>query len=140
MGGYRDAIITLKFPELVEDGDTCHVIIRNPRTMPGSEFKAMASGADENADSGETMDRMFAMIARLVVGWRVWDPTVPLKVNPDTGALIHDEETEPRLLPLPATAELVAKLPQVISMKLMDEVGSAVNPKTSPADSTSTTS
>ena len=58
---------------------------------------------------------MFAMIARLVVGWRVWDPTVPLKVNPDTGALIHDEETEPRLLPLPATAELVAKLPQVIS-------------------------
>ena len=44
MGGYRDPIITLKFDELVEDGDTCHVIIRNPRTMPGAEFKAMASG------------------------------------------------------------------------------------------------
>lgn len=138
--GYRNPIIRLDFNDLVEDGDTCHVIIRNPKTMPGAEFKAMASGADGDGDSGETMDRMFAMIAKLVVGWRVYDPTVLLKVNPDTGELIHDEETEPRLLPLPATAELVAKLPQVILMKLMDEVGSSVNPKTTPAESTSTTS
>lgn len=137
--GYRNPITTLRFDDLVEDGDSCHVVIRNPRLMPGSEFKAMASD-DGDGEAGSKMDRMFELIARLVVGWRVYDPVSPIKVNPDTGELIEDEETEPRLLPLPATPETVVKLPQPILMKLMDEVGSAINPKTPPEESTSTTS
>lgn len=134
--GYRNPVITLRFDELVEEGDTCHVIIRNPKTMPGSEFKSMA----DDGDGGDKMDRTFEMISRLIVGWHVWDPTVPLKVNEHTGELIYDEETTPRLLPLPATPQSVAKLPQVIMLRLMEEVSGAVNPKTSPAETTSTTS
>ncbi len=132
---YRNPVITLKFDELVEDGDTCHVIIRNPKLMPADEFKAMAGADGEESGTG-TMDRSFGLIARIVIAWRVWDPTVPVKVDEDTGELICDEETEPRLLPLPATPELVAKLPQLIALRLMEEVGAAVNPPQSQAETT----
>lgn len=140
--GYRNPIITHRFDHLVEEGDTCHVILRNPRLMPGAQIKAIAGmgGSDDDEVSDKTMDRVFEMIAKFVIAWRVWDPTVPVKVNPDTGVLIEDEETRPRLLPLPATAELVAKLPQEIVMKLMDEVTQAVNPQRTPTAITGETS
>ena len=133
--GYRQPVITLRFDELVEDGDTCHVIIRNPKLMPADEFKAMAGPDGEESGTG-TMDRSFGLIARMVIAWRVWDPTVPIRVNEHTGELIRDEETEPRLLPLPATPELVAKLPQMIALRLMNEVGDAVNPQRNQAETT----
>jgi hypothetical protein len=140
--GYRNPVITFRFDELVEEGDSCHVVIRNPRLMPGAEIKSMAGISDAGDDeaTGTTMDRVFEMIAKLVIGWRVYDPTTPLKVNEHTGELINDEETEPRLLPLPATPELVATLPQEIVMKLMDEVTGAINPPKSQEGTTSTTS
>jgi hypothetical protein len=189
---YRNPVITRRFDELVEDGDHCHVIIRNPKTMPGTELTAMAGDDDAEgdgagaqfgsllevfdadvksalagdaaalpaaitalveklrADAGQVaapqdgdatggnvkLKRIHQMIARLVIGWRVWDPTVPIKADPETGELIHDDETAPRLLPLPATAESVAKLPQAILMDLMTQVTSAVNPNQSPAGTT----
>jgi hypothetical protein len=135
--GYKNPVITLRFDDLVEDGDTCHVIIRNPRTMPGSQFTAMAAGGDMSEDDAK-MHRVHEMIAGLVIGWRVWDPTVPVKADPETGELIHDEETTPRLLPLPATPENVAKLPQEIQMAIMGKVTEAVNPPQSPASQEAT--
>jgi hypothetical protein len=64
-----------------------------------------------------------------------------VKADQETGELIHDEETEPRLLPLPATAESVAKLPQAILIDLMNQVTGVMDPpRPSPADGTSKTS
>lgn len=123
----------------MEDDDTCHVIIRNPRTMPGDQFTALAADSEAAGDDAK-MRRMHQMIAGLVIGWRVWDPSVPVKANPETGELIHDEETAPRLLPLPATAESVAKLPSEIQMAIMSKVGEAINPPKSPAETTGKTS
>lgn len=138
--GYRNAVITRRYDELVEEGDTCHVIIRNPKTMPGTEFTSLAAGSD--TESGEErIKRVCGLIARLVIGWRVWDPTVPVKADQETGELIHDEETEPRLLPLPATAESVGILPQAILMDLMNQVTGVMDPpQPSPEDGTSKTS
>lgn len=135
--GYRNPVVTRRYDDMVEDGDTCHVIIRNPQTMPGSELTALAGSEAETGE--ERMARVCAMIARLIIGWRVWDPTVPVKADGD-GNLVHDEETAPRLLPLPATAESVGKLPQRILMDLMNEVTRVVNPPASPAESTSSPS
>jgi hypothetical protein len=137
--GYKNPVLTLRFDDLVEDGDTCHVIIRNPRTMPGDQFTALAASGETLGD-GEKMSRMHQMIAGLIIGWRVWDPSVPVKADSATGELIHDEETTPRLLPLPATAESVAKLPSEILMAIMTKVTEAINPPQKSAESTGTTS
>jgi hypothetical protein len=135
--GYRNPIITLRFPDLVDDGDNCHVVIRNPQLIPGEKYAAMGMREDGEADD-QKMHRMFGLIADLVVGWRVWDPTVPVKAD-ESGNLIEDDETAPRLLPLPATPALVAKLPQEILTKLMEKMTS-VFPQQTPADGTSKTS
>jgi hypothetical protein len=137
--GYRNPVITRRFDDLVEEGDACHVIMRNPATMPGTEFAAIMAGGDTAGDM-EKLGRVHAMIAGLVIGWRVWDPTVPVKADPETGELIHDEETTPRLLPLPATPESVAKLPQAVLMDLMEQVTAVINPPQSPAEPTGKTS
>jgi hypothetical protein len=106
--------------------------------MPGDEFAAIASAETES--DKQKLGRLYAMIAGIVIGWRVWDPTVPVKADAETGELIHDEETQPRLLPLPATPESVAKLPQAILLDLMEQVTKAVNPPQSPAETTGKTS
>jgi hypothetical protein len=137
--GYRNPVITRRFDELVEEGDTSYVVMRNPQTMPGTEFTAIMAGG-ETAGDEEKLARIHGMLAGLVIGWRVWDPTVPVKANPETGELIHDEETTPRLLPLPATAGSVAILPTVILSDLMDQVTKVVNPPQSPAEPTGKTS
>lgn len=118
----------------MEDGDTCNVVIRNPQTLPSSQFSAMTEGGDAESDGGK-MARVHGMIAGLVIGWRVWDTRVPVKVD-ETGELIRDAETEPRLLPLPATAESVAALPPEILNTLMGKVTDAINPNRSPAETT----
>lgn len=129
--------------------------------MPGGQLRAMAAGrsdadrakfeaaraaaeaGQEPADdvlTGEDEDRIFGMIAGLVVGWRVWDPTAPIEVDED-GNLIGDDAEPPRL-PLPATPELVRLLPQVILTEIMNKV-SEINPQVPPAppeDGTSRTS
>ena len=123
----------------MEDGDTCHVVIRNPQTLPSEQFEAMGAAGDAEGDKGK-MHAVYGVLAELVIGWRVWDTTVPVKADPETGDLIHDAETEPRLLPLPATAGLVAKLPPGILNVLMARVTDAVNPQRPPAESTSSPS
>jgi hypothetical protein len=156
--GYKNPIITLRFEEL---GEGCHVVIRNPRLMPSAQLAAMASNrtaADREQfdqaraaiDAGQEPDgeiltdddenRIWKMIASLVVGWRVWDPAAPVEVD-DDGNLI-DDGSEPPRLPLPATPELVGKLPQVILTRMMEEFNAA-NPQVPPAaqaDGTSRTS
>lgn len=139
----------------MEDGDSCWVTIRNPRLIAGDELRAMAGKRDDAGveritaakaalDAGEEIPegliteedagRGYDLIARLVIGWHVWDTTVPVKLD-DQGNPIEDDETAPRLLPLPATPELVGKLPQEILAALMEEL-SKLNPPTPQADGT----
>ncbi|HMH94139.1 MAG TPA: hypothetical protein VK586_24045 [Streptosporangiaceae bacterium] len=112
--------------------------------MPAGELKALAgkqgaadaqrlAAARQIAEAGgevpddlvteDDADRGFAFAAKLIAGWHVYDATVQ-----DGG-----------LLPMPATAELVAKLPQDILLAIMAEVSKA-NPQQAPADGTGKTS
>ncbi len=159
--GYKNRIITLTFPDLADEGDSIHVVLRNPRLLPAEELQALAgarrrtveerqrleaarAALDAGLDipdelvSDDDANRGFELVARLVVGWRVWDSTTPVKLDAD-GNLIEDEETRPRLLPLPATTESVGKLPQEILTRIMQEVAAA-NPPRSQEGSTSKTS
>lgn len=103
---------------------------------------AVEAGEDPGDDilTGEDENRIYGMLASLVVGWRVWDPTAPVQVD-DDGNLIGGDAEPPRL-GLPATPALIGKLPQVILTAIMEEVGKA-NPQQPPAvpgDGTSRTS
>lgn len=134
--------------------------IRNPRNMAPGELRA-AAGKVTDADKerfaaakaamdatgdipegladDEDENKGFAIMAKLVLAWRIWDATVPVKADPETGEEIHDEETEPRLLPLPATAKLIAKVPGVILARITEELQKA-NPQVRRAESTGKTS
>lgn len=144
--GYKNPTVVLTFPDLAADDDHLEVVIRNPRLMPAGELRSLGrkSGTPDPArvaaikqytDAGqdvpeellteEDTDRGLAYAAKLVIGWHVYDATVP-----DGG-----------LLPLPATAELIGKLPQEIFLAIMGELDK-VNPtkQPSPADGTGKTS
>jgi hypothetical protein len=85
---------------------------------------------DVLADKGAA--QMYRLTAKLIIGWRVWDPRVPVKLD-DAGNLIEDDETVPRLLPkAPVTPELAGLLPQEVLSAIGDEVGKA-NPQKPPA-------
>lgn len=131
MAGYAQRIITEKFPDLVGEGDSCWVTIRNPKLIPPGEMRPKGvkyndAGEAEDPDSAE--DAANTIMAKLIIGMRVYDPTTPIKLNPDTGELIEDEETVPQLLPSPPSGPDVAKLPMVIYSWLGQEMAKA-NPR-----------
>lgn len=159
-GGYRNPTIRLDFPDLAQEGDRVFVIIRNPRTMAPGELRSAAgkvTEADEarfaaakaamdatgavpdDLANDEDENRGYAIMAKLVLSWRVWDATVPIKIDEETGDLIHDEETAPRLLPLPATPALIGKVPGDILAAITEELQKA-NPQARRATGTSKTS
>lgn len=88
---------------------------------------ALAAGQEIPDDlvTDEDAGRGFEMVAKLIVGWRVYDPRVI--------------EGDQPLLPVPATPALVGVLPQEILMRIMEEVGKA-NPQRTPAAGTGRTS
>jgi hypothetical protein len=105
MAGYLNRVIPLEFPELGgvdEDGNAIvWVKIRNPRTMPMDHLAPDVQGGDQ------ALARQIA--ANLIRDWHVWDAT--------------SDEDEPPLLGLPATPELVAKLPMEVAARISEEVG-----------------
>jgi hypothetical protein len=128
MAGYASRLIRLDFPELSEDpeNDPIFVTIRNPKLMPlqelqdngGNELDADGNPVQEKATAG-----MLRIISRLIAVWRVYDAT-HLQINPTTGEVMDQP-----LLPLPATPELVGKLPSAIINRIGDELTGAVNPQ-----------
>jgi hypothetical protein len=144
--GYKNPVIRIPFPaDLASD---CWVVIRNPRLVPAAELQALYAGSgefaaavqaaaeagtevDDDVLAGQGATQMYRLTARLIIGWRVWDPRVPVKLD-DDGNLIEDEETVPRLLPkAPVTPELAGLLPQEVLFAITDEVGKA-NPQKQP--------
>lgn len=157
MAGYKNPVIKIPFPE--DLSDDCHVVIRNPRLIPAREMQSFYEGGREIAEAvqraaeegievpddlvtEENTAGMYKLAARLIVGWRVWDPRVPVQVD-DDGNLIENEETKPRLLPPPpVTPELAGLLPQEVLTAVLQEI-SKVNPQNATAsqgDGTSKTS
>ena len=137
------------------------MVIRNPRLVPAAELQAMSGNADRTPEDAERLraameagqeipddvteratSRTFKLAAHLIIGWKVWDPRVPVRLD-DDGYLVETEETRPRLLPpAPATPELAGLLPQEVLLAIMEEVGK-VNPRNRTAgqeDGTSRTS
>lgn len=107
MAGYANRTVTLPFPELTEEGDTTvSVTMRNPKTVPLEDL--LRDPAAE--DSGPPLRTWYPVIARLLIGWHVYDGTA-------TG------DDQP-LLAEP-TADNVAKLPRVILEAIIDKITEA---------------
>lgn len=120
----------LDFPQLSADpeNDKIWVSMYNPRLMPPSELRP-SKEVPTDPTTGHPVDmveaerQMFALFAKLIIGWRVYDAS-HIEVDPETG-----EVADQPLLPHPATAELVAKLPAVILTRITEEFTQAVNPQ-----------
>lgn len=112
MPGYANRTIRFDFPDLTEDGDTpIHVVIKNPRTLPVEE---LAPNVGDEASGVDTLKAMYPVIASMIKAWHVYDGT-------------SDADDLPPL-PLPATAESVAKLPFEILNKISEAIKGVVAP------------
>lgn len=135
MPGYSNRVVHIPFPELSDDpvGDPIWLSVRNPRLMSPQELQPREVPLNEQGeptDQGEARTAMFELYAKMIVGWRAYDPRT-IRVDPNTG-----QELDMELLPSPPTPELVGRLPMVILNKLSDVIKDAINP---PSDSASTT-
>lgn len=116
MAGYANRTLMLDFPDLSEEGDNVHIVIKNPRMVPLHELQP--ADVPTNADGTPVDDTaattaMFKVFAALVKAWHVYDAT--------------DDGDDQALLPLPATPETVAKLPMEIQKRLIEEVTKVTN-------------
>lgn len=129
MTGYANRVITIPFPELSEDQETdpIRVTIRNPRLMSMGELqpKDVELDAEGNpVDQSAAQRESFAIMAKLIIGWRVYDPTAPIELD-ENGEVVGDQP----LLPQEFTADTVAKLPMAIINRIGTEMAEAVNPQ-----------
>lgn len=113
--GYTNKHIRLDFSDL---GEGCYVTIRNPRLMTSGQLSAVdvEIGPDGRpVDHNAAMNAGNATIAKLIVNWCVWDP--------------DDESDDPAVLPLPATPEIVTKLPMAVVVGISEQIEQATNPR-----------
>lgn len=117
MAGYANRTILLSFPDLSEEGDRVHVIIRNPKTMATAELNPgnIPLGADGRPDEKAAEQAGYTVLARMVKAWHVYDAT--------------DDGDDQQPLPLPATPELIAKLPVEIQNRMAAEWKAVANPE-----------
>ncbi len=113
---YTNRTITLTYEDL---GDDIYVTIHNPMLMPLSMLQPRTQvridpNTGEPVDPELAIDGAFEVAARLIVAWNVYDP--------------FDDSENPTPLPMPATAEVLKKLPQVITMRISEFVGKKLNP------------
>lgn len=127
MAGYANRVVRIEFPDLTENGQPLLFIsIKNPRVLPPEELIAEDVTVDETGrptDPKLAAQRSREILARLIVGWRMYDAT-DFKVDAETG-----EPLDQSPLPMPATPELVAKLPSKALIELNQELTAAVNPE-----------
>jgi hypothetical protein len=114
--GYANRTVLLQFPELTEDGDdTLHVVLKNPKMVPTAELlPPELPPLDGESEGARDIRAMNVVIARLVKAWRVYDAT--------------SEGDDQDLLGLPATPELVGKLPVEIHAKIGEVLKSVRSP------------
>lgn len=138
MTGFRNRILTLQFPDLTDEGDPIlHVVLRNPKTVPPTDLVPddLPVGPDGTPlDQALAAQRSREIIARLIIGWRMYDAS-DFGYDPETGL-----PTDQQPLPLPATPELVDRLPMDVIREINKAIKEAVDPQSSPDPSTSKTS
>lgn len=137
MSGYSNRVIHIPFPDLTDDpDDKVWLSIRNPQYMSPKELQPrnVDLGPDGKPDNIEALDAMYEVYAKLIVGWRVYDPD-SIRIDPETGDVLDMER-----LPSPPTPDLVAKLPVVIQTKLAEVIKNAVNPLSDSVSHTTRTS
>lgn len=123
MPGYANRLVHVDCSDL---GDGVRVIMRNPALVTADELAG--DNVEVNPVTGLPVDMaaaklsMYKTIARLIVGWTVYDATAPM-----LDEALH--EIDQPALPMPATAESVAKLPQVILNRLATILKDTVNPQ-----------
>lgn len=137
MAGYANRVIHIPFPDLSDDpeNDPIWLSIRNPQYMAPQEMRPedVAEGPDgKPADPVAAMTSMYKVYAKLILGWRVYDPD-SISVDLESGQVADMER-----LPSPPTAELVAKLPMVIQNRLAEVIKDAVNPPSGSAKTDTT--
>lgn len=117
MAGYANRTKMLDFPELSEPDDKVHVIIRNPKTMAIADLNPgdVPLGPDGKPDERAAERAGHEVLARMVVAWHVYDAT--------------DQGDNQQLLPMPATAESVAKLPLEIQNRMASEWKAVARPE-----------
>lgn len=127
MAGYLNRFIDLGFPDLAGVDDNgralCWVKIRNPRLSPAGDFAAAAAKVRiENGQPVQTdlaASETFASFAKLIIAGHVWDASWTPTVGPD-GSI--DDTEEPPLLPMPPSADDVAKMPMDILNAIGEEL------------------
>lgn len=125
MAGYANRVVRIAFPDLTEEGEPeLFITIKNPKVLPPEEL--MASDIEVDADGLPTdqklaVQRSKEIVASLVLAWRMYDAT----------GFGLDEEGNPKdqlPLPLPATPELVGKLPTEAIQKINQTITESINP------------
>lgn len=112
MPGYANRTVRIEFPELSEPGEQVYVVLRNRKTVPLEMLTGPEGAEDEKADPARFSREV---IARMVTDWHVYDA--------------FDDSPDQASLPLPATPELVAKLP----VEIRTALSKALSPDPTPA-------
>lgn len=126
MAGFANRVRTLTFPELTEEGEPIlFVAVRDPKTMPPKLLMPpdIARGPDgQPLVPEEAEQRSREILARMVIRWRMYDAS---------DFAVDDEgfPLEQAMLPLPATPELIEKLPLVVTHAMNTLIVEALNPK-----------
>jgi hypothetical protein len=125
--GYANRLVHLDFTEeLAEPGDTVWITIRNPKLMTAHELRprdvAMMPDGVTPVNYMDAETAMYETLSKLIVGWRMYDAS-------DIGLDESGHPVAQDTLPLPATPELVAKLPATVVKRLSEEITNAVNPQ-----------
>lgn len=113
--GYANRLVTIDCSDLVEEGEECWVVIRNPRTLPAEELRPpeVKPDAEGEYDQAAVSRSANTVVARLIQSWHVYDATADVDAP-----LLGD--------PSPET---VAKLPIEIVKRIGAEMSEATNPQ-----------
>jgi len=125
--GYANRLVHIDFTkELAEPGDTIWITIRNPKLLTAGELRPrdvpMMPDGVTPVNMADAEAAMHETLCRLIVGWRMYDAS-------DTAVDDSGYPVAQDVLPLPATPELVAKLPAIVVKRLSEEITNAVNPQ-----------
>lgn len=131
MPGYADPVITLRFDHLVVDpaADPIWVALRNPKLMPPDALRPRDIPVDADGkpiNQNDALAAMYEIIAGLVMAWRVYDAaniTIDAAGNALPMTLLPDVSRS-----VPATPELVKRLPMEIINSIAEKVKEAANP------------